>query len=50
MTLEVHKNNNASSEAALQKRRCCGTYFAELHVRDCPKSLGEACNVALRVA
>jgi hypothetical protein len=29
MLLEVHKNNNASSEASLQKRRCYGTYFAE---------------------
>jgi len=29
MALEVRKDNNARSEASLQKRRCCGTYFAE---------------------
>ena len=29
MPLEVRKNNNASREASLQKRHCCGTYFAE---------------------
>jgi hypothetical protein len=29
MPLEVRKDNNARSEALLQKRRCCGTYFVE---------------------
>jgi len=29
MPVKVHKNNNANSEASLQKSRCRGTYFAE---------------------
>jgi hypothetical protein len=29
MSVKVHKNNNANSEASLQKSRCRGTYFAE---------------------
>jgi hypothetical protein len=29
MPVKVHKNNNANSEASLQKSRCRSTYFAE---------------------
>jgi len=34
MTLQVHKNN-ASSEASLEKRRCCGTNFGEFTLYAC---------------